>query len=301
MAKHGSTSTSLIVGTMDGAGSRAVFTPFQTVPLTSSYSLYTVNFADYVGTDEYIAFKLETGASNAYRYIYIDDVVIEVPAPIAPEPANLVWPLNGITTLLNPLLTWTPSATGEPVTSYKVYMNDSGTFSESDMIYEGTDTQFQTADMGYERTYYWKVLPINANGSDPTCPTWSFSTPGEYQLAEGFENTVPPAGWSSVGTAWSRGSSYKVEGSYSAYKAGSTSSQYILTTPLLTIVEGSSLQFGALGTSTSASLQIVYSEDGTTWTQIGDTITHTDTYTFTPQVIDLSDLAGNNYYLGFRT
>ena len=265
----------------------------------TTYTQYNIDLDDYNGIC-YIAFKRAADPANGY-YLYIDDVKIDVILPEPPEPATLVWPLNSITTLPNPLLEWAPSATGEPATGYKVYMNDSGTFTETDLIYEGTATQFQTADMGYERTYYWKVLPINAHGSDPTCPTWSFSTPLENQLAEGFENTVPPVGWSSVGTAWSRSSTYKVEGTYSAYKAGSTSSQYILSTPLLTIIEGSTLQFGALGTTTSASLEIVYSEDRTTWTQIGSTITFPVATTFYPQVIDLSDLAGNNYYLGFRT
>ncbi len=286
------------IGSMTDINDPATFTLIGSRTLsTLTYQAYSVDLGTVNGIMNYAIRASHTPANS----ILLDDITFEIPAPIPPEPATLVWPLNGITTLPNPLLKWAPSATGEPVTTYKVYMNDSGTFTETDLIYEGTATQFQTADMGYERTYYWKVLPINAHGSDPTCPTWSFSTPLENQLAEGFENTVPPVGWSSVGTAWSRSSTYKVEGTYSAYKAGSTSSQYILSTPLLTIIEGSTLQFGALGTTTSASLEIVYSEDRTTWTQIGSTITFPVATTFYPQVIDLSDLAGNNYYLGFRT
>ena len=285
------------IGSMTDINDPATFTLIGSRTLsTLTYQAYSVDLGTVNGVMNY---AIRASYTPAYS-ILLDDITFEIPAALPPEPATLVWPLNGITTLLNPLLKWAPSATGEPATSYKVYMNDSGTFSESDLIYEGTDTQYQTADMSYGRTFYWKVLPTNTHGSDPTCPTWGFSTPGEYQSAEGFEPAWPPAGWSNIGS-WSRGSTYKVEGTYSAYKAGSTTTQYVLSTPMVTIVNGSTLQFGAAGSTTSASLEVVYSEDRTTWTQIGNTITHTATYTFTPQVIDLSDLAGNNYYLGFRT
>lgn len=267
--------------------------------INTAWTEHTLNLNTYNGQTVYIAFYQYASAATNYGF-GIDDVKIDIILPQPPEPATLVWPLNGITTLMNPLLKWTPSATGEPALSYKVYLNDSGTFSEDDLVYEGTALQYQTTGLVVDRTYFWKVLPTNNYGSDPTCPTWSFSTPGADQLAEGFESTWPPLGWDNTGS-WYRSSSYVVEGTYSAYKYGSSSTQYVLSTPMLSIDATSTLQFGAAGSSTSATLEIVYSSDRTTWTQLGSAITYAAAYTFYPQVIDLSSLAGNDYYIGFRT
>ena len=71
----GGTDLTLQVGTMDGTGSRAVFTNVETVTLTSNYTEYTVNFNNYAGTDQYIAFK--HGVDATYRTIYIDDILFE--------------------------------------------------------------------------------------------------------------------------------------------------------------------------------------------------------------------------------
>lgn len=289
----------LIVGSTDVAGQSAVFTAQQTVTLTASWAQYSVSFADYAGTNHFIAFK--HGQGSTYRTIYIDDVTIEVPAAIPPEAATLVAPANAGLTLVNPLLKWAPSATGEPVTGYNVYMNDSGTFGPADIIYTGANTSFQTTTTSFERTYYWQVVPYNTHGDTTGCPVWSFYTPLETQLAESFEPTgFPPAGWANPGT-WSRNTSYYKDGVASAYKYGSGSSQYVLSGPRCTITGTSTLDFWSTAASTSGILQVVYSPDRTTWTQIGANVTYATAYTMINTVVDLSSLAGNNYYLGFRT
>ena len=259
---------------------------------------HNINLSEYNGQTVYIAFY-QYASDSTYWGFGIDDVKIDIILPSPPEPATVAWPLDGMTTFVDPLLRWTPSATGEPALSYKVYLNQTGIFTEGDLVYEGTALQYQTTGISADRSYYWKVEPTNNYGSDPSCPTWSFNTPGPDQLAESFEISWPPAGWVNSGS-WSRNSTYKVEGSYSASRSGSSSTQYLLRTPLVSIDAGSSLQFGAAGSSASASLEIVYSADGTDWTQIGDTITYAQTYTFFPQVIDLSALPAGDYYLGFR-
>ncbi len=72
----GAANYTLQVGTMDGAGSRAVFTNVETINLTSTYTEYSVSFIGYAGTDQHIAFK--HGLGYTYRTIYIDDVTIEL-------------------------------------------------------------------------------------------------------------------------------------------------------------------------------------------------------------------------------
>ena len=297
MAKGGS-SYSLDVGTWDGT----TFTLYENLLIPANYAMYSVNFSGYTGSDNRIAFR--HGQGSTYRSIYIDDVVIEIPAPIAPEPATVLFPADGITTLLNPMLQWTPSPTGEPVTSFKVYLNQGGIFSEDDLVYEGADLQFQTTGLTYAQTYYWKVLPTSIFGSDPTCPTWTFNTPGADQLAEGFEaTTFPPLGWANGSTGnWTRSTSTpKFEGDASAYKFTSTTTEYVISTSMLTIDGSSTIDFYTRASATSQVLQMVSSVDRTTWTPIGTDITYEATGIWYPVSIDLSILAGSSYYIGFQT
>lgn len=258
-----------------------------TVPSSGSY---------YLGWHAY-------SVANQLR-LYVDDITIRIPAPIAPEPATVAFPLNGSTTLLNPMLKWTPSVTGEPATGYKLYLNTTGTFSEADLKYTGTAPQFQTTGLALGLTYSWKVVPTNALGAALACPTWTFNTPMTDQLAEGFEATsFPPVGWANGSTgAWTRSTSTPLfEGTASAYKFTSSSTVYVLSTPMLTITEGSTVDFYTRASATSQVLKMVYSTDRTTWTQIGADITYAATGIWYPISIDLGSLAGSSYYIGFQT
>ena len=214
----------------------------------------------------------------------------------APNPAVLVSPGNGAWAMIGDILSWN-SGGGFP-SSYDVYF---GTSSTPPLVSDNQTALNYTPTLATGNTYYWKVVPANAFGEATGCPTWSFKTPTATQLAESFENTAfPPAGWANPGT-WSRSTSYAKQGVASAYKYGSTSTQYILSTPKVTITSTSTLDLWTLCSTTTGTLQIVYSPDRTTWTQIGSNITHAVTYTWYNTVVDLSSLAGNNYYLGIRT
>ncbi|MCB5271687.1 MAG: choice-of-anchor J domain-containing protein, partial [Candidatus Cloacimonetes bacterium] len=272
-------------------------------PITlTSYSEFIVDLSAYTGTC-YISFTRKDAPADGY-YLHVDDISIQDMQPIAPEQATVLFPADGITTLLNPKLQWAPSMTGEPASSFKVYMNQGGIFSEDDLVYEGEDLQYQTTGLTYGQTYYWKVLPTNTFGSDPACPTWTFNTPGTDQLAEGFEaTTFPPLGWANGSSGnWTRSTSTPLfEGTASAYKFTSTTAVYDLSTPLLTIVAGSKIDFYTRASATSQVMQVVYSTDRLTWTQIGTDITYPAINIWYPISINLSSLAGSDYYIGFRT
>ncbi|MFA5667467.1 MAG: choice-of-anchor D domain-containing protein, partial [Candidatus Cloacimonadaceae bacterium] len=145
------------------------------------------------------------------------------------------------------------------------------------------------------------TLRINYGG-DNYDVALSGNAVSEAALLESFEDSVPPPGWASIGVYnWSRSTTRSVHGDASAYRSGSTSNQYILSTPMLDIEAGSSLDFWAAGSNTTSGLEILYSTDRENWTQIGDTIVHPGSYTFVNYNYDLGSLAGNSYYLGFRT
>jgi len=216
-------------------------------------------------------------------------------APLAP---TLLAPANGSWAFTNDVLSWVPTIGAGDANAYDVYL---GTSSNPPLVSSNQTTTTYTPTLATGTTYYWKVVAKNEFGDSPASEVWSFKTPITSQLAESFENTTfPPAGWANPGT-WSRNTYSIKHGTASAYKFGSTTTQYILSTPKLTITSTSTLDFWALCSSASGILQIVYSPDRTTWTQVGSDITFAATYTWYHNVIDLSSLAGNNYYLGFRT
>lgn len=220
--------------------------------------------------------------------------------PVASGPPNapvLAAPPNGSWSLTNATLSWI-SGGGMPDT-YDVYLD---TVNPPVNIVSNNQTgTTYAATLAPGSTYYWKVVAANGFGDGPSSDVWSIQTPAADQLAESFEATAfPPAGWANPG-AWSRSTSYARHGSASAYKFGSTSTQSILSTPRVTITGSSIFSIWSLVSNTTGTLQVVYSPDRTTWTQIGANITHAATFTWYNTIVDLSSLAGNNYYLGVRT
>jgi hypothetical protein len=286
----------IVVGTMDTP--TGTFTPRETVTVTGTFALYIVSFAGYAGSDTYIAFK--HGLGGTYRSQYIDDVVIEEIEAVPPDLASLNFPAEGLTTLNNPLLSWTQAATGEPATGYKVYLD--ATNPPTTEVYDGTAVSFQTTGLAAGTEYFWKVVPYNANGDATGAIVWSFNTVANGYLGESFESaTFPPAGWANTG-AWSRNTSVYYHGVASAYKY-TTSIGSLLRTPLVTINASSTLKFFAKTTaaSTYQRIQVQSSPDGTTWTNVGAEISLPSAGAWVQYSVDLSSLAGGNYYLAFST
>ena len=160
---------------------------------------------------------------------------------------RLVYPADGGWAFLDDTLSWTSG--GGTVVGYKLYISDDDIVNEEDFIIDQTGTTYSLSDLEdlvieYDHTYYWKVVPYNNNGDAEGCPVWSFKTPTTTQLAESFENTTfPPTGWANPGT-WSRNTYYYKHG-IASHKSGSTTTQYILSTPKVTITSTSTLDFWA--------------------------------------------------------
>lgn len=295
----GGTGYNVIVGTMSDPADEATFTAFETVAIPATYTQYTVDFdATYTETDTYIAFK--HGLGGTYRSIYVDDFSYEIIQAIAPNPASVSFPTDNIETLNNPLLSWSPSMTGESATGYKVYLD--GNNPPTTEVYDGTDLEFQTSGLTLGTQYYWKVVPYNANGDATGVSVWSFNTVNDGYLAESFESTTfPPAGWTTPGT-WLRSTSQYFVGDASAYKY-SSSTENMLRTPLVTITGTSTLDFFARTSSsnTSQRIQVQYSADAVSYTDIGSEINLASAGDWTQYSIDLSSLTGNDYYLAILT
>ena len=76
----------LSVGTMTDPTDASTYTEFTSLALTGTMEEFEVFFANYTGTDEYIAFKLD--GTDLYQYLYIDNILIDF-APTCPKPSDL--------------------------------------------------------------------------------------------------------------------------------------------------------------------------------------------------------------------
>lgn len=280
---------SVYVSTSNVAGSLGQVTTITTTPTwtNNATSLTTTSFPA-----SSAMLNLNSDTEGARRVFHINYPVYTTP----PNPAVLLSPAQNSWAFANALLSWQSGGGG--ASSYDVYF---GTSSNPPFVVNQASTSY-TPSLNEATTYYWKIVARNEHGAAEASEIRSFRTPSSSQLAESFESTTfPPAGWANPGS-WLRGTTYKADGLAAAYKSGSTSVSYILSTPMLSVREGDTLDFWVAGSSTTTSImQIVYSPDRVEWIQLGDNITHTSTYAFRPISIDLSSLSGSNVYLGFRT
>jgi hypothetical protein len=234
--------------------------------------------------------NLNSAADGSRRVFSMNYPVYTSP----PNAAVLVSPTVGGWAMIGSSLNWLSGGGG--ATSYDVYFGVSPALNF--IGNQGSTSYSPTLVAG--NTYTWRIDARNSFGAT-TGTVWSFMVPTATQVQESFENTTfPPAGWANPGT-WSRSTSYYKHGVASAYKYGSASAQYVLSTPKVTITATSNIDLWTLVGTTTGTLQVVYSPDRTTWTQIGANITHAATYTWYNTNVNLSSLAGNNYYLGIRT
>lgn len=91
----------LSVGTMSDPTDASTYTEYTSFVLTSNYLEYEVFFNDYIGDDEYIAFKHES--TDWYVSLYFDSLLIDI-APTCPKPANLYFESS---TLYTAIVGWT--------------------------------------------------------------------------------------------------------------------------------------------------------------------------------------------------
>ncbi len=135
----------------------------------TEFNSYELDLSAYAGQTIHIGFKYY---GDYLYYVYLDDV--EVYDNLTPPPcATVDSPTDGETDLLTDItLSWN---TADGAASYDLYLGEStGNYNiENGTSVSGLTHDF-TATLGM--TYYWKVVPVNANGSATECPEWSFST-----------------------------------------------------------------------------------------------------------------------------
>ena len=213
----GSGSAILYVGTINDPSNPATFSNYQTITtLTSSWQEFTVAFNNYIGTNQYIAFKHGLAFTN--QYIYIDNVVYE-PIPSCPKPTNLQ--VNNITGT-EATLSWVAGGTE---TSWDlIYGNQGFNPNNSGTLIEGiSTTNYTLTGLNPTTTYDVYVLAqCDASDSSAWLGPITFTTtqiPATLPYIWDFENDF--LGWSVVnGTQtnkWHTGTATYASPTKSAY------------------------------------------------------------------------------------
>jgi len=168
---------------------------------TTGWNEEQVSFRSSITGKIYYGFHCFTSAGGGR--LNLDNIeIVCLPTPISdPMPDN-----NGLGVSLKPVFSWS-HAEGNPL-GYRFYL---GTDNPPTNIYNGLDLglgneMYQLEPLAHSTAYYWKVVPYNAIGDAPECPTYYFTTMDQSAITElpysqNFENyTVPqlPYDWFSL-------------------------------------------------------------------------------------------------------
>lgn len=131
------------------------------------------------------------GEGDATRKPYI---AVTYTASTPPSCATIVSPADAITNAASGnQLTWN-AANG--ATSYDVYF---GTSSTPPLAGNVTVTNYNPSCLQPNTTYYWRIVPKNANGDASGCATWSFTTTGHLAVyAQNWDGISTPGMFSEI-------------------------------------------------------------------------------------------------------
>lgn len=179
--------------------------PSGSFSLSATYELKNIDLSGVPAGNYYLAFVYNL----SYTSVYIDNVmgpeiVAEAPmAAINPTPADAA-----ASVAEDIALSWSANGTGGIPTGYKVYFgtDGAGTATPTNIVNgtEQSETSYTPASvLDFETTYYWQIVPTNAEGDAASCPIWSFTTKQDptrpIPFFEDFETTAAfavPTDWS---------------------------------------------------------------------------------------------------------
>ena len=163
----------LEIGTLSDPTDSSTFAVLETLDTNSTFSEFIVDFSTYTGTDMYIGFRRLL--TSTYTYVYLDDIVWEeIPSTPPGCAANFSNTLDASCGNFDFDISWdaTDSADGYYITV--------GTTSGGSDIEASTDlgsaTSYSFTNVQVATTYYYTVVPYNANGSATGCLEKSVTT-----------------------------------------------------------------------------------------------------------------------------
>ncbi|MDX2177744.1 MAG: hypothetical protein SF028_14880 [Candidatus Sumerlaeia bacterium] len=128
------------------------------------------------------AFYARKASGTGDVNFYVDDFTVEL-LPTDPFPATTPSPANAATNVLRTAnLTWAADPLGAAPTGYRLYFGTDGAgVTPPTNIANNSDLGLVTTydppgNMAYSTTYYWQIVPYDADGSATGAPIWSFTT-----------------------------------------------------------------------------------------------------------------------------
>lgn len=195
-------------------------------------------------------FKAENLSSDSeVSSWYLDNVVLPplYGAESAPLAATNPQPADKATDMYvnNLVLSWNPVL---HATSYKLKVGTAANKLTDVLDVEQAEYTKTISGLEYGKTYYWQVIPVNANGEASSVPTWTFTTMSDptisqFPYLENFEGEdFPSLGWRTSGDyKWDRSGINAYEGKYSATSSSQEGSS-ILSMPPLRLPEDQKMQ-----------------------------------------------------------
>ena len=300
----GSSSVKLQVGVMTDPTDSTTFTVVDSLTLTTTHTLYEVDFNEYEGEGNYIALR-NAVTGSLYSYIYVDDMeLMHIPACTRPD--NIA----GETTTDGATLTWT--STGE---NFVLYYKEYGT--EEWLEY----TDAQATDTGWvmnltdltPATYYLFYIKAVCGEDELSTETYIVRTECEL-LTElpyvcDFE-TVPPIA-NPLPVCWTKGTanatypySYSTtdayEGSRALYFYTANYAALPPIDPNAIDLSTTQLTFFARGTNAGYKLQVGVMTDPTNASTFEQVSSITLTSNYELYEIPLSSYEGEGTYVALR-
>lgn len=173
-ARNTTASQDIEVGTLDNNTPNAVFTPVQTVDVTTTYQKFIVSLASANPTDQYIGFRrLNT---STYSNVYIDNVSWEV-IPACSEPTGVTIDPFSVTTN-SAIVSWTAPLSAPA--AYDVYYSTSNVTPDTSATPSITGVNSTSTDLinlTPSTTYYvWVRSSCGAAGHSIWSTRGSFTT-----------------------------------------------------------------------------------------------------------------------------
>ncbi|MFD2891440.1 fibronectin type III domain-containing protein [Flavobacterium chuncheonense] len=169
-ARSGTSGYEVQVGTMTDKTDPTTFTLISTVALTNVHTQYVVNIP--AGTNQYLVFR--HGLGGTFRTIYLDDIIVEAIPTTSPTC------LTAITATPDAACgNFATSLAWDHVTGADGYKLNVGTTPGGTDVYNALDLGFVTNysfSGSYNTTYYYTVVPFNANGDATGCAEMTFTT-----------------------------------------------------------------------------------------------------------------------------
>lgn len=102
-------------------------------------------------------------------YLFNTTMLPDCPTDPVPAQNGVEIPTGNVT------FSWTAATTGDPAVSYNLYYGLTPGNANL-LVGNYTTTSAAITLTGYDTTFYWRIEPINAGGSNGTCSEWNFTT-----------------------------------------------------------------------------------------------------------------------------